>query len=124
MIAVFSACDYLVWGCKNTRRKGIIAESFSPLRETLTESGLQGLKGGETCGGGGSQGRLPGGRKAGQRRKLKSSGEQGPHHGRGMVRCEPRKGGLGGRPRGLRLPREPRSASPHPSLWISSSVVS
>lgn len=37
MIAVFSACDYLVWGCKNTRRKGIIAESFSLLRETQNQ---------------------------------------------------------------------------------------
>lgn len=42
----------------------------------------------------------------------------------GLVRREPRGGGLGRSPESLRVPEGPRSASPPPLLCVSNSVVS
>lgn len=125
MMAAFSTCGCWGRGCEDACRNEATAEPFSVLRESPAEWGTEaqrqrGLQRGR-------QGRLPGGRKAGQGRwrqlGLDCSGSRAAPS-RGLVRREPRGGGLGRSPESLRVPEGPRSASPPPLLCVSNSVVS
>lgn len=81
--------------------------------------GVQKRRGRGVCGGEGKEGFLEEERlgREGEDGWARVAAGAGPAPSRGLVRRGPREGGLGRSPEGLRVPGQPRSASPPPLLW-------